>query len=227
MKTRLLVCAATADELRTFLRDDETLPAAAEDGYAISGALAMAVTGVGMPCTLLRLPPLLASFQPDLVLNIGIAGAYPNSGLAVGDIAVARSETVGDIGFELPDEPSFRHVSSAPFGRFYRKLPLTPVPEQGWRPAGYHIVVTDGCTVNMCTGTSRTGLMRERLHDVGMESMEGAAVALACDAAGIRASEVRAISNIAADRSMLPENIRLALNHLREFLQEYRGREGV
>lgn len=224
---RLLVCAATLPELQTFWRSGETWPIDEERYWAETGKLILAITGVGIPCTLLRLPRLLAEFKPDLVLNIGIAGAYPNSGLAIGDVAMACSETFGDIGFELPEDPGFRSIADAPFGRFYRKLPMTLVPAFRHSPVGSAFHEIDGCTVNACTGTAQTGLMRERLFAVGMESMEGAAVALACDAAGIPACELRAISNIAAERSMLPANIRLALQRLRDTLAVCREREGI
>jgi futalosine hydrolase len=224
---KLLVCAATLIELRTFLRDDEVWPVDDTSYWAGSGTLALAVTGVGIPCTLLHLPALLASLEPEFVLNIGIAGAYPSSGLTIGAVGMARSETIGDIGFELPEEPGFRLIADAPFGRFYRKLPMALRAEFRHAPSGYPTFETDACTVNACTGTARTGLMRERLFGVGMESMEGAAVALACEAAGVPACEVRAISNIAADRNMLPENIRLAMENLRDYLLACRGREGI
>lgn len=227
MAIRLLVCTATLDEVRTFARDGEASPL--DDGTvsAVCGPIALAVTGVGIPLTLLRLPPLLTALQPEAVLNLGIAGAYPNSGLSVGDIAVARSETIGDIGFELPEEPGFQPVSIAPFGAFYRRISLRIPDGMGNLPANLTVRETDGCTVSCCTGALRTGLQRERLFNVGIESMEGAAVALACSEANIPVSEVRAISNIAADRDMRPENITLALANLGDYLQAYRDCQGI
>ena len=227
MANRLLVCAATLMELKTFLREGEFTEIDETRTSSVSGGLAVAVTGVGIPCTLLRLPPMLALYNPDLVLNIGIAGAYPNSGFAVGDVAMARSETIGDIGFELPFEPGFQAIAEAPFGRFYGKLRMTLAAPFQAGNAGSFAVETDGCTVNACTGTLRTGLMREALFGVGIESMEGAAVALVCEAAGVPACELRAISNVAADRNMLSENIGLALGRLRDHLQACRDREGI
>ena len=227
MAIKLLVCAATRIELMTFQpilktpRSDRT--------YVLSESkeAELVVTGVGIPCTLLNLPPLLAALKPDLVLNIGIAGAYPNSGLKIGDIAMARSETIGDIGFELNEEPGFQSVSSAPFGTFYRKLPMALSPTFRFQPANYGFLEIDACTVNTCTGTAHTGLMRERMFGVGMESMEGAAVALACDATKIPVCEVRAISNMASDRDMRPANIGIALDRLGEYLGACRRREGI
>ena len=229
MPKKLLVCAATSMELQAFRGGDETWPLDEALGHwsAAIGPLAVGITGVGIPHTLLRLPGLLESWKPDLVLNIGIAGAYPNSGLKVGDIAMARSETIGDIGFELPEEPGFRSVADAPFGDFYRKVPMALLPAFRQDPEGYQFHEIDACTVNACTGTLRTGLLREQLFSAGMETMEGAAVALACHAASVPVCEVRAISNIAADREMRPENVQLALECLRRYLLACRTREGI
>jgi len=226
IETELLVCAATSRELATFdpLNEggwDEVACAAFNSGVAGS------VTGVGIPLTLLRLPSLLRELKPKLVLNIGIAGAYPNSGLRIGDVVMARSEIFGDIGFELPDEPSFQHVSSVSFGAYYAKAPLFLAPTFRYEPVGYRFAEIDACTVNACTGTKLTGLMRERVFGVAMESMEGAAVALACSAAGIPVCEVRAISNMASDRDMRPENIAIALQNLTDYLAACRRREGI
>lgn len=224
MAVRLLVCGATLPEVSAFLLDDEPAPSDEAPFLLAVGSIAVAVTGVGVPVTLLTLPPLLTALRPALVLNIGIAGAYPNSGLALGAVAMARSEILGDIGFELPATPGFRHVADAPFGGAYRRLSMHLAGGFRSGPNGSQCVEADACTVNACTGTLRTGLMRERLFGVEMESMEGAAVAMACDAAGVPACEVRAISNIAANRDMKPENIKLAIESLRGHLRACRQR---
>ena len=224
MATRLLVCAATQAEIDTFLRAGEPERVEGELRFIEGDSIALSVTGVGIPCTLLRLPPLLELLEPGLVLNIGIAGAYPSSGLGIGEVAMARAECFGDIGFELPEEPGFRSISEAPFGAFYTRLPMTLAEEFRTGLTGHACVEIGACTVNACTGTLRTGLMRERLFEAGMESMEGAAAALACERAGVPMCELRAISNIAADRDMRPENIRIALERLRDHLQACRRR---
>ncbi len=227
---KLLVCAATQDEIRAFARDDDlwARPLQSDGGSWWCGDdYAITVTQVGIPWTLVNLPHLLTMLSPAAVLNIGIAGAYPNSGLAIGDIVMAKTETIGDIGFELPEEPGFQHVSAARFGRFYGSHTMAMLPAFASGLDGRSVRTAAGCTVNMCTGTESTGLMREKLFGAEFESMEGAAVAMACEDAGILACEVRAISNFAADRDMRPENIKLAIQKLREHLLACRRREGI
>ncbi|MGC4047341.1 MAG: hypothetical protein QM758_26370 [Armatimonas sp.] len=197
---RLLVCAATEFEVACF-------PDRAE--------VARVVTGVGIPHTLLRLPRYLTEYAPAQVLNIGIAGAYPDCELGIGNLICAVSEVYGDIGFEQTDS-SFQPIQGSPFGQGYESYALSPLMHrQGNMASG------GGCTVNSCTGTRATGEFRRDCFKARFETMEGAAVAQVCNAAGIPVSELRAISNIAAERDMRPENIRLALERLKDFLHQW------
>ena len=177
------------------------------------------LTGVGVPIALAQTLLIAGRLRPARILNIGIAGAYPGSGLAIGDIIVGTSEIYGDVGFELPEEPRFRHISESPWGAPYQEpVTLTVFPEFAGAREGR------GCTVNACTGTEATGRLRERLFGAAFETMEGAAVAYAADRLFTPVCEIRAISNIASDRDMRPENIKLALDSLRSYLQQCRER---
>ena len=177
------------------------------------------LTGVGVPVALAQTLLVAGRLRPARILNIGIAGAYPGSGLAIGDIIVGTSEVYGDVGFELPEEPRFRHISESPWGAPYQEpVTLTVFPEFAGAREGR------GCTVNACTGTEATGQLRERLFGAAFETMEGAAVAYAAYRLFTPVCEIRAISNIASDRDMRPENIKLALDSLRSYLQQCRER---
>ena len=177
------------------------------------------LTGVGVPVALAQTLLIVGRLRPARILNIGIAGAYPGSGLAIGDIIVGTSEVYGDVGFELPEEPRFRHISESPWGAPYQEpVTLTVFPEFAGAREGR------GCTVNACTGTEATGRLRERLFGAAFETMEGAAVAYAAYRLFTPVCEIRAISNIASDRDMRPENIKLALDSLRSYLQQCRER---
>ncbi len=197
-KTGLLVCAATEMELAAF-------------GGPTAG-VELFVTGVGIPQALARTLEIFGRLRPTRVLNIGIAGAYPGSGLGIGDVVMGASEVYGDVGFELPEPPGFRFVGEAEWGAFYREpLRLNRFAEFGGLP------IRSGCTVNSCTGTEATGRLRENLFGAAFETMEGAAVAQAGTVYGIPVCEIRAISNFASRRDMRPENITLALDRLREY----------
>ncbi len=163
---------------------------------------------------MIRLTQDIVSSEASRILNIGIAGAYPGSGLSIGDVVVAKSEVFGDVGMELPSEDTFLPISATPFGGIFYRSPLEMEP---WLFDS--LPACAGCTVNSCTGTLRTGQFREKVFGAQFETMEGAAVAQVGASNVIQVTEVRAISNIAADRDMRPENIRLAIDALRIALE--------
>lgn len=174
--------------------------------------------------TLARLAPLIASLRPSLIVNVGIAGAYPGSGLAVGDLVMGESEVFGDVGMELPGPEAFLPVGAMPWAdpEYREPLPLTLAPFQASHPEPL-CRTGRGCTVNACAGRRETGELRRRLHGADFETMEGAAAALAGLLAGIPVAEVRAISNIAAERDMRPANVEMALESLGAFIRRWLG----
>lgn len=200
----ILFCAATPRELQAA---ESHVPASRRPSCHF------AVTGVGIPLTLARLIPLLASVRPRLVVNLGIAGAYPGTGLAVGDLIAGESEVFGDLGLELPGPEAFQPIAALPWAdpEYRKPLALTAEPFPTLRRGR-------GCTVNACTGRRETGERRRDLSGAAFESMEGAAVALAGFLAGIPVAEIRAISNFASDRDMRPEGIERAIGNLGVYL---------
>ena len=218
----LLICAATLMELQTYRDEENPLSFELETFYKEEGETAYLLTGVGIPSTLGRLYPVLQQRRPGLILNIGIAGAYPGSEIEIGDVVMGISEVYGDIGFEVPEEPGFLPIQDSPFGEFYQTPYPLALEARFIHPVGFRFHVADGCTVSTCTGTEQTGNLRAKLFKAGIESMEGAAVAQAGKDFGVPVCEVRAISNIASTRDMRPENIRLALATLQRYLHACR-----
>lgn len=143
-----------------------------------------------------RLAELLAAdAAPSCVVSFGVAGAYPSSGLRVGDVVVATAVAVVDEGLDAGD----RFV---PFAR-----PGMDVPGAAWTdcdpslvdrmvsgpPPGFAVLAARIATVSVCAGTLR--LAEERGRIAAAESMEGAAVACAARSRGVAFAEVRGISN--------------------------------
>ena len=199
----LLVCAATPSEIAAFGTLTET-----QSSF---------LTGVGIPQALAETLVTAGQLKPKRILNIGIAGAYPGSGLRIGDVTTALFETYGDVGFELPEPPGFRSINGSPWGEFYQ----TPLPLEQFTefPCAHSGV---GCTVNACTGTEETGRAREAAFGADFETMEGAAVAQAGQILEIPVCEIRAISNFASTRDMRSENIQLALANLAAYFDACR-----
>ena len=175
------------------------------------------LTGVGIPQALAQMLITAGQLKPRRFLNIGIAGAYPGSGLEIGDIITGLFETYGDVGFELPGLPGFRSITESPWGEFYQ-TPLPLVQFQEFPAARSGI----GCTVNACTGTAETGQAREAAFGADFETMEGVAVAQAGQVLEIPVCEIRAVSNFASERDMRPENITLALANLTAYFDACR-----
>ncbi len=194
---RLLVCAATAWELSAW-------------GDALEG-VSLRVSGVGAPATFAAFP---TPPDADLIVNIGIAGAYPGSGLSIGDIVIGESEVWGDLGFALPEPPYFRPIQQSEFGAFYTE------PVALFAPTGLGGARGRGCTVHTCTGTDLQGAQRRELFQADFETMEGAAIAQLGMQWKLPVCEIRAISNYAAKRDMRPENLRLSHRCLQVFLRE-------
>ncbi len=129
------------------------------------------ICGVGMAETAAALARVL-SRRPRLVVLAGIAGAYPRSGLAVGDCVVVATERVTG----MPQQ--YHKVYECPY------VALTTLRKAA------------GVTVN---GVG-TGEEVEAGGLPVVENMEGAAFFAACAAAGVAFLEVRAVSNLTTDR---------------------------
>ncbi|MBV9849964.1 MAG: hypothetical protein JO250_09860, partial [Armatimonadetes bacterium] len=108
-----LVCAATLMELRAFCAPPDE--AALCNGHVQHSTNGFLLTGVGIPCALATVLEAAREARPARILNIGIAGAYPGSGLGLGDIVMGESEVYGDVGFELPEPPHFQPARGAAF----------------------------------------------------------------------------------------------------------------
>lgn len=196
----MLVCAATEVECACWGAPDPTET--------------LLATGVGIPATLACLWDLPS--VPTSVLHVGIAGAYPDTGLAIGDVVVVRTDCFADLGMELPETPHFLPLAKSPFAN------RTALKYEWIVPDLPDARVVDAGTVSSCTGTIVTGTARRDAHGIQIESMEGAAVAMAVERWQVPSVQVRAISNIAADRSIDREGIRLAFDSLTRWLARYR-----
>ncbi|MFO0754811.1 MAG: futalosine hydrolase [Thermodesulfovibrionales bacterium] len=165
---------------------------------------------------------LLERFGPDLVWSLGVAGAYPSSGLGVGAVAVAERDVYGDEGLATGGASGFHsmEVLRLPLCRvdhtlYYNAFPLF-VPEslRGCGSRGTFV------TVSACSGTRERGRELEERFGALCESMEGAAVAHVCTLGSVPVAEIRAVSNIIEDRTAEPLD-RASIVTAAERAQEY------
>ncbi len=169
----------------------------------ISG-VELLVCGVGKSAAAVETTMRLARGGVRAVVSFGVAGAYPRSGLEVGDVVVATEISVIDEGLECGDR-------FEPFERIGMVAPGV-----GWRATDPRLraalvhgdaafAVAEGriATVSVCAGTTR--LAEERgATDALAEGMEGAAIALAAACHSVPFAEVRGISNPCGPRDGAP-----------------------
>jgi len=146
------------------------------------------------------------------VISAGIAGAFPESNLSIGDIVIANRCVYAEEGLETPD--GFQNMAQMGFklGNFIgNDVPVDPWMLERLSAIG---TVAAIATVATCSGTNeQANLIQERTGCV-CEAMEGAAVVHAANRVGAPAIEVRAISNTTGNRNTQEWDITLALQNL-------------
>jgi futalosine hydrolase len=146
------------------------------------------------------------------VISAGIAGAFPESNLSIGDIVIANRCVYAEEGLETPD--GFQNMAQMGFklGNFIgNDVPVDPWMLERLSAIG---TVAPIATVATCSGTNeQANLIKERTGCV-CEAMEGAAVVHAANRVGAPAIEVRAISNTTGNRNTQEWDITLALQNL-------------
>ena len=187
MPSDLLLCVATELEC-TLLR--HRLKA-----VDLSAAIVLIRTGVGPVNAAHAVTWHLAQTGARQIVICGSGGAYPDSGLTIGDVVCAETECYGDLGATSPS--GFLDMKALGFpvvdgpARLFNELPMTLFPAD--RRVKF-------VTVSTCTGTDAAARSIEHRTGGAVENMEGAAVAHVAHLHGVPVGEVRSISNIVTDR---------------------------
>ena len=185
MSVDLLLCIATEGE-GALLR---------ERANRGDGSIAVVRMGVGSVNAAHAVTLFLSETGAKAIVMCGVGGAYPSSGLDVGDVVCAQSECYGDLGASSPT--GFLDMKALGFPTveaptpLFNELPMQLFPTE--RRARF-------VTVSTCTGTSAAAQAIETRTGGVVENMEGAAVAHVAHLYGVPVGEVRGISNIVTDR---------------------------
>ena len=174
------------------------------------GARAL-ITGPGPICASVELAHELSKCVPDRIIALGIAGAYPNSGLQLLDVVRVDSDCFLDIGAETDD--GFRDLADL-------GIPGIEIP--GRLDASTWGVLSGlpgvrGGTCSTCTGTKDTAWRRSARAQI--ESMEGAAWASSARKWSVPYNQIRAISNFCGPRDRSSWKIPEALEQLKDKVQ--------
>lgn len=167
------------------------------------------ICGIGRVNTASFLTEEIIRRRPDRVLMVGCAGAYPGSGLLIGDVAVAQSEFSADEG--IVDETGFQSMEEIGMPVVKKQhaeyFNLFPVDEtladrllECARSEGLTAEKGSFITVSATSGTKqRADIVNKRIGAL-CENMEGAAAAHICLKYDIPFAELRGISNMAGQR---------------------------
>ncbi len=171
---------------------------------------------------------LLENYDVDVLILFGIAGAYPDSSLKVGDIAIADSENYGEEGvmtkegwkpMEYTGFPLLKNKKEY-YNTFELDAKLAQIAVRASKDCGFDTEQGNFVTVSQCSGTLNSGtLMKKRFNGLS-ENMEGAAVAHICAMYGVPMVEVRGISNIIEDRDMKKWDIEAAASNCNKVVME-------
>jgi futalosine hydrolase len=178
-------------------------------------------SGIGKANAAAAAMALLADCRPTALIMLGCGGAYPESGLAVGDLALATVEIYGDEGVQAPAGFQDMEAIGLPLVevdglRFFNRFPVDgplieraqPLFMQAAEAANAQLREGPFVTVSTCSGTARAGAEIVRRTGGVCENMEGAAVAQVCTQQHVPFLEVRGISNLVEDRDLARWDLR-------------------
>jgi futalosine hydrolase len=152
-------------------------------------------TGVGPVNAAHAVTLAIVERRPHAIVVCGVGGAYPGSGLHVGDVVCAEVECYGDLGAQAPDgfldmrALGFPVIAGPP--PLYNDLPMEVFPTE--RRVKF-------VTVSTCTGTDAAARAIASRTGGSVENMEGAAVAHVAHLHGVPTGELRGISNLVTNR---------------------------
>ena len=218
---RLLIVSATALEAEP-VTSEIVQPAQQAHGpwTATVGRLAgvdvaVAPLGVGKSATAAGLATLVSRWQPTAVVQLGIGGTYAGSFLAVGGVAVARTDVDLDVGVTEVDR--WQGVEALGFGLIpgsdappSNRMPTDP-DLTSWLSHDGRVPVVAFGTSDAVSGDLDIAARRRDLFELSVESMEGAAAAQTARALGLPFAEVRGVSNVAGQRDKASWEVRAAV----------------
>lgn len=182
------------------------------------------VTGVGKVAASSAATAAVLGEQPDLLLQVGCAGAYPDRGLEICDVVVATSEVLADEGALTPDgflDLEALHLSILE-EKLYNEIPTAFPPASLWSDVQSGLAARFQCrsgrlvTVSTGSGTDERAAEMSRRWEPLAESMEGAAIAVVGRKYDCPFVEIRGISNRVGARDRTAWNIDGACEHAAE-----------
>ena len=177
-------------------------------------------TGIGMLASGVKLTQLITAHQPDLIIQMGIAGSYIKTE-PLGKIWVVTSEAIADLGVrekgiftDLFDSQLIKE-NEAPFKK--RKL-----INQGVKL--FNVLKTDtaaAVTINEITTSPKRIKEIIEAHNPDLESMEGAALHYVGSLTKTPFIQIRAISNYVGERNKAKWKLKESIEQLEAYVLTY------
>ncbi len=203
-------------------------------GSLFAQKVALLHSGIGKVNAASAVTALLETVAPEALIVIGCGGAYPDSGLAPGDLALASEELLADegvltpqgfvdfatLGFPLLDKGG--PVMEQRFAADSRLLAAArPLLSAAATANGAKLVTGPLVTVSTCSGTDQAAQAMVRRTAGICENMEGAAIAQVCRLYEVPFLELRGISNRVENRDLARWNLAGAANIAQHALMAY------
>lgn len=173
--------------------------------------IGLGVTGVGVASASFALGSFLTSIPSPRAIMVGSCGALPGSGLEVGDLVVACSESFSELGvLNGPGIGDSRELAALglkqdiSLDQGLAQLMLAAARGLGRASLGGLLTVA-----GVSSSVAQAKLRRRRFGALA-ENMEGYGLAVAAQKMEIEASEVRGVSNMAGKREKSSWNLEIA-----------------
>jgi futalosine hydrolase len=182
-------------------------------GTLFNQSLVIVQSGIGMLNAVQAVTAVIEKIPVHLIINTGCAGAFPNSGISIGDIGIATKETDIHFGIEgdSPENPveqlsipviqtaCARYYGSYPVSEHYYKM-AHDILSKEFISKNIVVKLLPFITVStITTSVQRINSLFNSYH-AGMENMEGAGIAHVALHYNKPFLEIRAASNIVGER---------------------------
>ena len=226
-----------SDKIRAKMGNVRTISLAGKKACKgkISGAdIILLNTGIGKVNAAHSVSCILELFPVGSLINLGVGGAYPGSGLGNGDIAIASKEILGDegvinskgwkplteIGIPLVQKGKKKYFNEYPLENRLFKKALKSISNDSTGPLQARFGHGPFVTVSAASGSRTRARELEKRFKGVCENMEGAAIAQVCALYKTPFLEIRGISNIAGVRDKRTWDIKLASGNCQKAVLE-------
>ena len=155
------------------------------------------ITGIGMVNTAYRLGACLAKTDYQRVWNLGIAGSF-NLSWRLGSLVEVVSDSFPELGCRTQN--AWLDLQALGFPLMFHEKPIYNIL-QNPNPPITDLQKAIGLTINTITGTDSQKNELLTRYQADIETMESAAVFLACCQANVPFTCIRAISNYVENRN--------------------------